>query len=55
MAALVAFLSHDDALHVTPEDILRFKDHRLATINPRNGKHIAAKTVRRVWSISIGA
>lgn len=46
MAALVAFLSHDDALRVTPEDILRFKDHRLASINPRNGKHIAAKTVK---------
>jgi integrase len=46
MAALVAFLSHDDALRVTPEDILRFKDDRLATINPRTGKHIAAKTVK---------
>jgi integrase len=46
MAALVAFLSHDDVLRVTPEDILRFKDHRLATINPRTGKHIAAKTVK---------
>jgi len=46
MAALVAFLSHDDALRVTPEDILRFKDHRLATINPRTGKPISAKTVK---------
>jgi integrase len=46
MAALVAFLRHDDALRVTPEDILRFKDHRLATINPRSGRHIAAKTVK---------
>jgi integrase len=46
MAALVAFLGHDDALRVTPEEILRFKDHRLATINPRNGKHISAKTVK---------
>jgi integrase len=46
MAALVAFLSHDAALRVTPEDILRFKDHRLATINSRSGRHIAAKTVK---------
>jgi integrase len=46
VAALVAFLSHDDALRVTPEDILRFKDHRLATINPRTGKTISAKTVK---------
>ena len=46
MVALVAFLSHDDALRVTPEDLLRFKDHRLATINPRTGRHISAKTVK---------
>jgi len=25
--------------------VLRFKDHRLATINPRNGKPISARTV----------
>jgi hypothetical protein len=35
MASLVSFLGHEDALRVTPEDILRFKDHRLATVNPR--------------------
>jgi integrase len=46
MAALVRFLRHDDALRVTPADILRFKDHRLATINPRTGKTISAKTVK---------
>lgn len=26
---LVAFLGHDDAAKVTPEDVIRFKDHRL--------------------------
>ena len=31
---------------MTPEDNVRFKDHRLATINPRTGKHISAKTVK---------
>jgi integrase len=45
MAAFAAFLKHDDASRVTPEDVLRFKDHRLATINPRNGKPISARTV----------
>ncbi len=46
MAALVVFLSYDDALRVTSEDILRFKDHRLATINTRTRKPISAKTVK---------
>jgi integrase len=46
VAGLVAFLSHDDAKLVTPEDIVRFKDHRLASINPRTGKPISAKTVK---------
>jgi integrase len=45
-AALVSFLGHDDALKVTPDDIVRFKDHRLASINPRTGKPISAKTVK---------
>ena len=46
MAALVAFLGHDDARAVTPDDVVRFKDHRLAKINPRTGKCISAKTVK---------
>ncbi|HEY1453095.1 MAG TPA: hypothetical protein VGF57_06500, partial [Roseiarcus sp.] len=46
MASLVRFLGHDDASRVTPADILRFKDHRLATINPRTGRPISAKTVK---------
>ncbi len=45
MGLLVKFLRHDDASRVTPEDILGFKDHRLATINPRTGKTISARTV----------
>ncbi|QND73994.1 tyrosine-type recombinase/integrase [Tardiphaga robiniae] len=39
MAKLVAFLKHDSVSRVTPEDIVRFKDHRLA-----NGA--SAKTVK---------
>ena len=45
MAAFAAFLKHDDAGRVTPDDVIRFKDHRLATINRRNGKPISARTV----------
>ena len=41
----VAFLKHDDADRVTPEDVVRFKDARLAEINPRTGKPVSAKTV----------
>jgi integrase len=39
VAGLAKFLEHDDAKRVTPEDVVRFKDHRLA-----NG--ISAKTVK---------
>lgn len=46
MRALIAFLGHDDARRVTDDDIIRFKDHRLATINPRTGKPLSAKTVK---------
>jgi len=42
----VAFLGHDDALQVTPMDVVGFKAHRLASINPRTGKPISAKTVK---------
>lgn len=45
-AAFIAFLGHDDAVKVTPDDIVRFKDHRLSVINRRTGKPISAKTVK---------
>ncbi len=35
-----------DALRVTKHDILRFKGNRLATVNPRTGRTISAKTVK---------
>ena len=40
------FLSHDDALRVTPQDIIRYKDHRLSAINPKTKKPVSAKTVK---------
>lgn len=53
MAAFVAFLKKEgrgvaveDAGQVTPEDVIGFKDHRLAQVNPRTGKAISPKTVK---------
>lgn len=43
---LSVFLGHDEAHRVTPEDIIRFKDHRLTTPNPNTGKPVSAKTVK---------
>jgi integrase len=43
-SAFVSFLKHDDARRVTPEDVIRFKDHRLASTH--RGKRISAKTVK---------
>jgi len=46
MQRLIKHLGHEDASRVTPEDIIGFKDARLAEINPRNGKPISPKTVK---------
>ncbi|WP_244491470.1 tyrosine-type recombinase/integrase [Bosea sp. Root381] len=44
--SFVAFLGHNDATGVTPEDVVGFKDHRLASVSPRTGKPISPKTVK---------
>ncbi|KQT64480.1 hypothetical protein ASG62_05900 [Aureimonas sp. Leaf427] len=44
--SLIAFLKHDDAEWITAEDIVAYKDHRLATPSPRTGKIPSAKTVK---------
>ncbi|CAH1656676.1 MULTISPECIES: DUF6538 domain-containing protein [unclassified Chelatococcus] len=41
----ITFLGHDDATHVAPADVVAFKDHRLASINPRTNKPVLPKTV----------
>lgn len=53
MAAFASFLRQEgrglavaDAGKVTPEDVIGFKDHRLAQVNPRTGKPISPKTVK---------
>ncbi|GJD50486.1 Tyrosine recombinase XerC [Methylobacterium crusticola] len=43
--ALSEFLKHDDATKVTAEDVIAFKDHRLASVK-RNGKPISPTTVK---------
>jgi integrase len=43
---LTKYLRHDDATRVTPSDIVAFKDHRLASIDPRSGQHVSARTVK---------
>jgi integrase len=46
MALFVAFVKHDDASRITPENVIGFKNHRLASNSPRTGKPISAKTVK---------
>jgi integrase len=46
MAGFVGYLGHDDVSRVTRKDVIGFKDHRLASVNPRNGLPISAKTVK---------
>ncbi|MBN8967721.1 MAG: phage integrase N-terminal SAM-like domain-containing protein [Rhizobiales bacterium] len=44
---LIAFLGHDDAGRTTEEDVIRFKDHRLAMPHPhKEGQTISARTVK---------
>jgi integrase len=46
IAGFVKYLGHDDAAKVTAENVIGWKDHRLGSINPRNGKPISARTVK---------
>ena len=46
MAAFIGYLGHDDASRVTRHDVVGFKDHRLASTNPRTGLPLSAKTVK---------
>ncbi len=46
MASFVSYLGHDDASRVRRQDVVGFKDHRLASTNPRSGRPISAKTVK---------
>jgi site-specific recombinase XerD len=46
VAGFVRYLGHDDAAKVTADNVIGFKDHRLAQINPRSGKPISPRTVK---------
>ncbi|MGY5800582.1 tyrosine-type recombinase/integrase [Rhizobium sp. LEGMi12c] len=46
---LAAFLGHDDARMVTPEDIVRFKEDRLSVARPRTGKPVSARTMKDTY------
>jgi integrase len=46
MSRFREFVGNDDAARVTPENIIGFKDHRLATANPRTGGTLSAQTVK---------
>jgi len=45
IAGFVRYLGYDDAIRVTRDNVVGFKDHRLASVNPRNGLRISARTV----------
>lgn len=42
----IAFLGHDDAARVTKQDVIRFKDYRLASNNPRTQRKLSPRTVK---------
>lgn len=44
--AFAVFLGHDAADRVEPRHVVDFKDHRLASTNPRTGQPISPKTVK---------
>ncbi|RNJ44422.1 hypothetical protein B5V01_05930 [Mesorhizobium erdmanii] len=55
MARFVAFLKHDDALAVTPDDVVRFKDHRLAEgVSPKTVGDSDVAGLRAVFKWAVG-
>lgn len=46
VAAFASYLGHDDATRVTRDDVVGFKDHRIASVNPRNSRCISPRTVK---------
>lgn len=51
---LKAFLKHDDAVRITPDDIVRFKDHRLETVAPKTVKDSDLAGLKTIfgWAVS---
>ncbi|WNK01065.1 tyrosine-type recombinase/integrase [Thalassospiraceae bacterium LMO-JJ14] len=40
------FLGSDDAVGVTTEDVIAYKDHRLSEVNPKTGNRISPRTIK---------
>ena len=53
-ANLKAFLKHDDASRITPEDIVRFKDYRLESVSPKTVKDSDLAGLKTVfgWAVA---
>jgi integrase len=55
VARFVAFLNHDDALAVTPDDVVRFKDHRLAEgVSPKTVGDSDVAGLRAIFKWAVG-
>lgn len=55
MSRFVAFLKHDDAPAVTPDDVVRFKDHRLAEgVSPKTVGDSDVAGLRAVFKWAVG-
>ena len=46
VAVFGSYLGHDDASRITRENVVGFKDHRIASTNPRTGQRISPRTVK---------
>lgn len=53
--SLIAFLKHDDASRVTPEDVVRFKQHLLTTPRLSTGRPASAKTIKHGYLAGLKA
>ncbi len=53
VSKLRSFLRHDDASRVTPEDVVRFKDHRLKTASPKTVKDSDLAGLKTIFSWAV--
>ncbi len=53
ISKLRSFLRHDDASRVTPEDVVRFKDHRLKTASPKTVKDSDLAGLKTIFSWAV--
>lgn len=46
VTSFIKFVGHDDAVKVSPQDVIGFKDRLLATAHPKTGKMLSPMTIR---------